>query len=111
MSKRRLIRHSPGVLMTLLLLLATLVPAANAQLVTAPPGVQGVAVDANTREPIAEVINVVTLPGNVCPGGVVPLNPGSSLVGLPAEAAAAVGAIIPGAPGVNPLNCTSVSSL
>ncbi len=110
MSKRRLIRHSPGVLLTLLLLLTTLVPATNAQQVTTTPGVQGVVVDANTREPIAEVVNIVTLPGNVCPGGVVPLNPVTSLTGLPTDAAAAVAAIVPGAPGVNPFTCTSLSS-
>ncbi len=109
MSKRRLIRHSPGVLITLLLL-ATLVPSANAQLPPAPGvglgAVQGVVVDANTREPLVEVINIIKDATGACPGGVVPVNPLQSVTGLSAEVIAA----IPAVGGAPVLRCTSVSS-
>ena len=62
MSNRRLIRHSAGVLMTLLLLATLIVPAANAQVVANPVAgtgaIQGIVVDANTREPLVEVCEI-----------------------------------------------------
>src|SRR5947208_11712970 len=115
MSKRRLIRHSPGVL-TALLLLASLVPVANAQLPTACAGatgcLAGVVVDANTREPIAEVVNILVIP-NAPPGpgqcaGAAGINPVTSISALNAAIQTQVTAIL-GASNLN-LNCTSVSS-
>jgi len=111
MSNRRLIRHSAGVLLTLLLLATLIVPAANAQVVANPVAgtgaLQGVVVDANTREPLVEVINIISV-GGVCPGGIVSLNPLTSVTGLTADV---VGAIPPpAAAGVNNLACTSLSS-
>src|SRR5919204_4311517 len=103
MSKRRLIRHSPGVLMALLLL-ASLVPVAHAQLPTtcgAGTGcLAGVVVDGNTREPIAEVINILVIPGapagpGQCAGAAGP-KPGSSISNLNAAIQAQGGAVTGG---------------
>src|SRR4051812_49444058 len=94
-----------------LLLLATLVPVTRAQTVPAPTAgmgaVQGIVVDANTREPLVEVINVISVgaggPG-ACPATIVSLNPLTSTVGLASE----IIAVIPS--GGTALNCTSLSS-
>src|SRR5919202_6440894 len=115
MSKRRLIRHSPGVLVALLLL-ASLVPVADAQLPTTCAGatgcLAGVVVDANTREPIAEVINILVIPGAPAgPGqcaGAAGINPITSISSLNATILPQVTAVI-GSSNLN-LNCTSVSS-
>src|SRR5919202_4486676 len=116
MSNRRLIRHGPGVLMALLLL-ATLVPISNAQTVPAPAAgtgaVQGIVVDANTREPLVEVINVIVVTAAVggapvpCPATVVSINPLTSTTNLPADIAASVNALTGGG---TLLNCTSLTS-
>src|SRR5579883_1075264 len=115
MSKRRLIRRSPGVLMALLLLVS-LVPVASAQLPTtcgAGTGcVAGVVVDGNTREPIAEVVNILVIPG-APPGpgqcaGAAGINPVTSIAALNATIQTQVTAVI-GTTNLN-LNCTSVSS-
>src|SRR5579884_902892 len=115
MSKRRLIRRSPGVLMALLLLVS-LVPVASAQLPTtcgAGTGcVAGVVVDGNTREPIAEVVNILVIPGapqgpGQC-GTAAGINPVTSITNLDPRIQAQVTAVI-GGTGLN-LNCTSVSS-
>jgi hypothetical protein len=98
------------------LLLATLVPTSNAQTVPAPAAntgaVQGIVVDANTREPLVEVINVivVTAPGGLpapCPATVAALNPLTSTTNLPTDIAASVNALTNGGA---LLNCTSLSS-
>src|SRR3954447_5578202 len=115
MSKRRLIRHSPGVLVALLMM-ASLVPVANAQLPTtcgAGTGcVAGTVVDGNTREPVAEVVNILVIPGAPAgPGqcaGALGINPVNSIGALHATIQAQVTAVI-GASNLN-LNCTSVSS-
>ncbi len=115
MSKRRLIRHGPGVLMALLLM-ASLVPVANAQLPTTCAGatgcLAGVVVDSNTREPIAEVINILVIPGappgpGQC-GGAAGINPVTAIANLDARIVAQITAVI-GTTNLN-LNCTSVSS-
>src|SRR3954471_16508922 len=100
-----------------LLLLATLVPVSRAQTVPAPTAgtgaVQGIAVDANTREPLVEVINVVVVTAAVggapvpCPAGVISLNPLASTANIAPDVAASVNALTGG--GVF-LNCTSLSS-
>src|SRR5579875_2376390 len=86
MSKRRLLRYGLGVLATLMLL-ASLVPTAQAQLPIGPTGVQGVAVDANTREPLVGAVNVIVgvTPAAVvgCPVGIVPVNPVQDPTQLP----------------------------
>src|SRR4051794_24314417 len=94
-----------------LLLLATLVPVTRAQTVPAPTAgtgaVQGIVVDANTREPLAEVINVISVgaggPGG-CPTMIVSLNPLTSTSGLAPEIIAAIP--FDG----TALNCTSLTS-
>src|SRR3954471_19287341 len=88
-------------------LLATLVPVSSAQSVPAPAAgtgaVQGIVVDANTREPLVEVINVISVgaggPG-ACPATTVSLNPLTSLVGVAPEIIAAIPL------GGTALNCT-----
>ena len=108
MSNRRLIRHGPGVLMAFLLL-ATLVPTSNAQtcrrLVAGTGAVQGIAVDANTREPLVEVINIIVIPGQaaVC-GGATGLNPLTSTANLSTDVQQTVNNLTLGG---TQLNCTS----
>jgi hypothetical protein len=101
-----------------LLLMASLVPVANAQLPTvcaaATTGcIAGVAVDANTREPLVEVINILTIPGaptgpGQCGATTTGVNPLTNLTTLNPATAAQVTSIL-GATGAN-LNCTSVTS-
>src|SRR5919202_6003897 len=104
MSKRRLIRHSPGVLVALLLL-ASLVPVADAQLPTTCAGatgcIAGVVVDANTREPIAEVVNILTIPGapagpGQCGAATAGINPVPSITSLNPAIQAQVIAVLGG---------------
>ncbi|HLH24474.1 MAG TPA: hypothetical protein VK066_18280 [Chloroflexota bacterium] len=99
-----------------LLLLVSLVPVASAQLPTtcgAGTGcVAGVVVDGNTREPIAEVVNILVIPG-APPGpgqcaGAAGINPVTSIAALNATIQTQVTAVI-GTTNLN-LNCTSVSS-
>jgi hypothetical protein len=120
MSKRRLIRHASGALLALMLL-ANLVPVASAQLpttCTAAAGtgcVQGTVLDSNTREGIAEVVNVLAIqpPGAavgtpaLC-GGATGINPLTTLTGLNGTLVTALTSA-----GITPANlgCTSVSSL
>jgi len=120
MSKRRLIRHASGVLLALMLL-ANLVPVASAQLpttCTAAAGtgcVQGTVLDSNTREGIAEVVNVLAIQPSgaavgtpaLC-GGATGINPLNSLTSLNGTLVTAL--LAAGVTGAN-LNCTSVSSL
>src|SRR5689334_4843759 len=111
MSNRRLIRHGPGVLMALLLL-ATLVPTSNAQTVPTPlagtGAVQGIVVDANTREPLVEVINIIVVTGAAAScGGATGLNPLTSTANLSTDVQQTVNNLTLG--GVQ-LNCTSLSS-
>src|SRR2546423_541702 len=94
-----------------LFLLATLVPVSHAQTVPAPTAgmgaVQGIAVAAHPHEPLAEVINVISVgaggPG-ACPAMTVALNPLTSTSGLAAEIVAAIPL------NGTALNCTSLSS-
>src|SRR5262249_43963446 len=112
MSNRRLIRHGPGVLMALLLL-ATLVPTSNAQVAPTPlagtGAVNGIVVDANTREPLVEVINVIVVTGIAAPanpcGNATGLNPLTSTANLSADVQQNINNLTLG--GVA-LNCTSL---
>ncbi len=99
------------------LLLASLAPVSHAQIAPAPVGatgtVNGIVVDANTREPLVEVINVIVITGAggvpvPCPTSVVGVNPLTSTSTISdTNLQATINSLTLGG---TTLNCTSLSS-